>query len=505
MIDKDPRQVIHSAAALEQYLDQYFKTTGLTFEAWAQTFGEGSYRDRNLMILDVSAPLRPRNVLEFACAGPFLARLLVENIPSIERYTCSNFSARMVEFSAARLADQPRCSVALLDADVTRSPDMHRDHLQPYDTFVTTSLEHIQFDRELVGELPIGSAFVFCVARFDDPEHFRIYETLADVQSRYANLLRIVEARETRDGQKLVVAAIRQGEGAWRLRAKPATISVIVPCRNAGPHFRPLMESLVSQVVTERAEIIVVDNGSTDGSRAVADNLSGLIPVRVVDAARPANAAHARNVGVTAATGEKLFFVDADDEVAPGYLEAMSGALESHGFVTSRVDSTTLNAEWVRAAHGAPWQADGVDRFFQFMPGTGINIGVRRALFEKVGGFPTEFSGSQDIVFSWLVQLGGTPVHFVPHALYRYRYRATLGGLFRQARNWGKSNVLLYRRFRDAGMPARTLREAAREWRDALTSLAQARSKAELAPIVVRLGYCLGRLIGTLRYRCLYL
>jgi glycosyltransferase involved in cell wall biosynthesis len=368
-----------------------------------------------MIILDLTLALRPRNMLEFACAGPFLARLLV------------------------------------------------------------------------------------------DPEHFRIYQTLADVQSRYADLLRIVEARETSDGQKLVVAAIREGEGERRLRAKPAEISVIVPCRNAGPHFRPLLESLVSQVVAEPAEIVVVDNGSTDGSRSVAERVSGLIPVRVVDAPSPPNAAYARNVGVAAATGEKLFFVDADDEIAAGYLEAMSAALESHGFVTSRVDSQTLNPEWVRAAHGPPWQAEGLDRFFQFMPGTGINIGLRRTLFEKVGGFPTEFSGSQDIVFSWLVQLAGTPIHFVPQALYRYRYRATLRGLFRQTRNWGKSNVLLYRHFREVGMPARTLREAAKEWRDVLAGLARARSKAELAPIVVRLGYCLGRVIGTLRYQCLYL
>jgi GT2 family glycosyltransferase len=224
-----------------------------------------------------------------------------------------------------------------------------------------------------------------------------------------------------------------------------------------------------------------------------------------VDAHGPANAAHARNVGVTVATAEKLFFVDADDEVAPGYLEAMSIALESHDFVTSRVDSATLNPEWVRVAHGQPWQADGVDRFFGFMTGTGINVGVRRTLFEKVGGFATEFSGSQDIAFSWRVQLAGTPIHFVPEALYRYRYRATLGGLFRQARNWGRSNVLLYRQFRAAGMPGRTLREAAREWRDVLAGLARARSKAQLAPVIVRLGYCLGRMIGTVRYRCRYL
>ena len=162
--------------------------------------------------------------------------------------------------------------------------------------------------------------------------------------------LRIVQARENRDDHKLVVAVTRR-DLKPATSVKEAGISVIVPCRNGGPYFRQLLESLVSQVVAERAEIIVVDNGSTDGSRSVAESVSGLIPIRIVDAPRPANAAYARNVGVHAAAGEKLLFVDADDEIAPGYLEAMSEALESHEFVTSRVDSESLNPERVRAAH----------------------------------------------------------------------------------------------------------------------------------------------------------
>jgi hypothetical protein len=54
-------------------------------------------------------------------------------------------------------------------------------------------------------------------------------------------------------------------------------------------------------------------------------------------------------------------------------------------------------------------------------------------------------------------------------------------------------------------MPARTLHAATREWRDLMTGLVRARSKTQLAPIVVRLGYSVGRLIGTLQYRVLYL
>src|SRR5205823_5630359 len=99
----------------------------------------------------------------------------------------------------------------------------------------------------------------------------------------------------------------------------------------------------------------------------------------------------------------------------------------------------------------------------------------------------------------------GFRLHFVPEATYRYRYRDTLLGLFRQCRNWGTSNVLLYCYFREAGMPASPLRIALGEWCDVLSGLARARSKAQLAPVVVRLGFCVGRVLGSIRYRRVYL
>lgn len=126
--------------------------------------------------------------------------------------------------------------------------------------------------------------------------------------------------------------------------------------------------------------------------------------------------------------------------------------------------------------------------------------------FESVGGFPEEYSGSQDIAFSWRVQLlTGTPVHFVPEAEYLYRHRKSLLGMYRQSRNWGFSNVLLYREFRGQGMPGKNVRSAFWDWKDVLKRLMKTRSKTELAIQLVRLGYCVGRLDGSVRYKVLYL
>ena len=207
---KHVRDVVHEANALEQYLDQCFAAEHVTFEQWVRRFASGFYKDRNELILNLAKPLRPRAVLEFASAGPFLARLLVENIDTIGKYTCSNFSTRMVEYCAAQLKDHHSCEAVSIDADVRRSLDMHRDRLAGYDLFITTSFEHIQFDCELLREFPIGSAFIFSVACFDDAEHFRVFETAEDIEARYGPLLRILDTRTNAEANKLVVLGVRR-------------------------------------------------------------------------------------------------------------------------------------------------------------------------------------------------------------------------------------------------------------------------------------------------------
>jgi len=280
-------------------------------------------------------------------------------------------------------------------------------------------------------------------------------------------------------------------------------VSVIVPFRNAERHVEALLRSLVAQDYRRTWQVVAVDNGSKDRSRVLIDQFSQSLNLTIVDASARANLAHARNVGARAAAGDKLLFVDADDEVGHGYVSAMSCALDIHKLVTSRVDSTTLNAEWVRDAHGPPWQESGIGVFLDFLPGTGANIGIRRALFEQLGGFSDEFNGAEDLAFSWKAQLdAGVEPQFVGDAVYRYRYRDTYAGLFRQSVNWGHGLVALYRCFRHAGMPRRTLRAAVDEWGDVLWGLA--RSSETRPALVVRLGYCVGRLAGSIKYGAPY-
>ncbi len=110
----------------------------------------------------------------------------------------------------------------------------------------------------------------------------------------------------------------------------PGLVSVVIPVRNGARYLGEAIESVLAQTCSADIEVIVVDNGSTDGSRAVAESFGtpGPKTVRVIDEPRR-GAAHARNSGTMSARGEYLAFLDADDLWAPGKLARQIHELEA--------------------------------------------------------------------------------------------------------------------------------------------------------------------------------
>lgn len=97
-------------------------------------------------------------------------------------------------------------------------------------------------------------------------------------------------------------------------------ISVIVPYFNAENYLRNCIASIISQNIVE-IEVLLVDDGSTDGSRLEADELSKKDSrIRVFHKKR-GGVSSARNVGIEFARGEYITFVDVDDTLAPGALQ----------------------------------------------------------------------------------------------------------------------------------------------------------------------------------------
>jgi glycosyltransferase involved in cell wall biosynthesis len=106
-----------------------------------------------------------------------------------------------------------------------------------------------------------------------------------------------------------------------------SSVSILIPCRNAAATLRDTLESALAQTGVEK-EIIVVDDGSTDGSLQVARSFEAR-GVRVIKGPR-INASAARNRAFNASTGEYIQYLDADDLLGGGKISKQVQLLEKH-------------------------------------------------------------------------------------------------------------------------------------------------------------------------------
>ncbi|HET9733596.1 MAG TPA: glycosyltransferase [Acidimicrobiales bacterium] len=281
-------------------------------------------------------------------------------------------------------------------------------------------------------------------------------------------------------------------------------LSIVIPSRDAAEDLPYQLESLASQHAEVPWEVVVSDNGSTDGTADIALRFAERLDVRVVDASGQPGRAFACNQGAAAARGASICFLDADDEVASGYVDAMAAALRAHPFVAARVD-LGLNTGWVASSRD-PFQQDGLLDVFGYLPfGIGCTLGVRRDVFEAVGGFSGEIPFDEDVDFCWRVQQAGVPMAFVPDAVVLYRLRDDLWALFRQTVNYGLGQVLLYRRHRHLGMRRRTPQMVRHELSRRVKGVVAIRGRADLARWLHETGYLVGHVWGSIRWRTLYL
>jgi glycosyltransferase involved in cell wall biosynthesis len=96
---------------------------------------------------------------------------------------------------------------------------------------------------------------------------------------------------------------------------QPGTITVVIPAYNAEATLGRALDSVLAQ--SKRVDqIVVIDDGSTDGTRAISTSFAGH-GVEVIELPRQSGAAVARNAGILTARGEFLAFLDADDEWHP--------------------------------------------------------------------------------------------------------------------------------------------------------------------------------------------
>jgi glycosyltransferase involved in cell wall biosynthesis len=159
------------------------------------------------------------------------------------------------------------------------------------------------------------------------------------------------------------------------------TVSCAIPARNAERYLAEAIDSVLGQTHPVH-EIVVVDDGSTDATAAVAAGYGP--PVALIRQA-PTSIAAARNAGLRAARGEFIAFLDADDLWYPAKLERQLGRFRARP--ETDMSLTRFQNFW------APELRDEAERYVGH-PLAGPMSGylpsallARRSLFERVGGF----------------------------------------------------------------------------------------------------------------------
>lgn len=188
--------------------------------------------------------------------------------------------------------------------------------------------------------------------------------------------------------------------------------SVIIPAHNAAGTLGATLAALAAQDLDEEFEVIVVDDGSTDETVAIAAASS--IEPRVVTE-RGVGPGPARNAGAAVAAGEALAFTDADCVPTPGWLRAGLAALRDADLVQG-------------AVHADPDAPLGpFDRTVWVTREGGLyecaSLFVRRETFDAVGGFEDWLDAgigkplAEDAWFGWRVRRSGARTAFSEAAL----------------------------------------------------------------------------------------
>ncbi len=186
------------------------------------------------------------------------------------------------------------------------------------------------------------------------------------------------------------------------------SVSVIVPVRD-GERFLPAaLESILADEPVP-AEVIVVDDGSTDRSAALArDHGNGVIVLR-----QPAQGVSAaRNAGIAAAKGEWIAFLDADDLWCPGRMACQGALLAGDPTLDLVLGRTQLVREEGAGyvARGEPWPALSAGALM-----------VRRQALARVGGFDPAKAMSEDVDWILRAREAGLRMQLHPEVVQLYR------------------------------------------------------------------------------------
>ena len=297
-------------------------------------------------------------------------------------------------------------------------------------------------------------------------------------------------------------------------------VSIIVPVYNAERTIGRLLQSLGRLAYPrDRYEVLVVDNNSTDATRALVKTAGD--GIRCLEERTIQSSYAARNCGIDAARGELLAFVDADCEVPPEWLSRAVPAFGDAriGCVACEITGPEPRTPLERYLNANRVLSPRRTLAHPYLPFAQTACVVyRRVVFDRIGRFePWVSSGDADL--DWRMQRQ-TPyrIRFEPSVVVLHHHRPTVWTYFKQRFKWAYGSVVLYKKHRTA-MPY--------DWRKSRWETKQLllqglrlpgawhRARQDAAAreawtqqrfdVLTGLATRLGRLYGSLRHRVWYL
>ena len=233
----------------------------------------------------------------------------------------------------------------------------------------------------------------------------------------------------------------------------PPIISIITPSYNRVDELKYLYNSLQEQSVDLKLfEFIVSDDGSTDSTAETVKHwqTESNFPIKFITQENQGPGA-ARNHGLENSEGELILFIDSDCEAHPDWIktiyeEYLNDSFDACGGPDGAKDDFTTLQKAIDFAMTSFITTGGMrghseKMMAKFFPRT-HNMGIKRSVYEKVGGFG-DLRHGQDIELSNRIRKSGARIKFLINAVVYHRRRTSIKQFFKQVFNWGVARINL--------------------------------------------------------------
>lgn len=236
--------------------------------------------------------------------------------------------------------------------------------------------------------------------------------------------------------------------------------SLIIATYNRLPELRELIDSVEAlDFPRDRFELVISDDGSTDGTRAFIEQSSLPFPVRYLHQENK-GPGEARNHGMREASGTYFLFIDSDCILPPDYLQrvddhlrrepldAFGGPDDCHPDFPPLLKAINYSMTSFLGTGGTRGSRKAVTKFYP----RSFNMGIHRKIFADIGGM-NKLRHGQDMDFSARIYAAGYRVGLIPDAVVFHKRRTNLRRFFKQIFNWGVARINLGRMYPDMLKP----------------------------------------------------